>query len=145
MTEIVVSSTAVGKGLQSVDLLMIVAAIGEVLDGGLLIVIFATSGALEAFLTQRTAGSVRSLLNLAPDRVTVVQASGDELFVDGAVWTPSVVDALRCSWFPPVRILGAATLITFAGVLASHTEQHRLAGARLAAVSVGLMIPTLPL
>jgi cation-transporting P-type ATPase J len=39
-----------------VDLLMIVAAIGaaaigQVLDGGLLIVIFATSGALEAFLT----------------------------------------------------------------------------------------------
>lgn len=45
-----------------VDLLMIVAAIGaaaigQVLDGGLLIVIFATSGALEAFLTQRTADS----------------------------------------------------------------------------------------
>ena len=54
-----------------VDLLMIVAAIGaaaigQVLDGGLLIVIFATSGALEAFLTQRTADSVRSLLDLAP-------------------------------------------------------------------------------
>ena len=48
-----------------VDLLMIVAAvgaaaIGQVLDGGLLIVIFATSGALEAFLTRRTADSVRS-------------------------------------------------------------------------------------
>jgi heavy metal translocating P-type ATPase len=72
-----------------VDLLMIVAAIGaaaigQVLDGGLLIVIFATSGALEAFLTQRTADSVRSLLNLAPERATLVSASGDEMVVDAA-------------------------------------------------------------
>jgi heavy metal translocating P-type ATPase len=72
-----------------VDLLMIVAAIGaaaigQVLDGGLLIVIFATSGALEAFLTQRTADSVRSLLNLAPARATVIIASGGEAVVDAA-------------------------------------------------------------
>lgn len=58
-----------------VDLLMIVdaigaAAIGQVLDGGLLIVIFAASGALEAFLTQRTADSIRSPLDLTPERAT---------------------------------------------------------------------------
>ena len=44
-----------------VDLLMVVAAIGaaaigQVMDGALLIVIFATSGALEALATARTAG-----------------------------------------------------------------------------------------
>ncbi|WP_406405414.1 heavy metal translocating P-type ATPase [Streptomyces sp. NBC_01643] len=54
-----------------VDLLMIVAAlgaaaIGQVMDGALLIVIFATSGALEALATARTADSVRGLLDLAP-------------------------------------------------------------------------------
>ena len=43
------------------------AAIGQVLDGALLIVIFATSGALEALATARTADSVRGLLDLAPD------------------------------------------------------------------------------
>jgi heavy metal translocating P-type ATPase len=80
-----------------VDLLMIVAAIGaaaigQVLDGGLLIVIFATSGALEAFLTQRTADSVRSLLNLAPERATVITASGEETVVDAA--TLSVGDVI---------------------------------------------------
>jgi heavy metal translocating P-type ATPase len=72
-----------------VDLLMIVAAIGaaaigQVLDGGLLIVIFATSGALEAFLTQRTADSVRGLLNLAPERATLITPSGEETVVDAA-------------------------------------------------------------
>ena len=56
-----------------VDLLMVVAAlgaaaIGQVLDGALLIVIFATSGALEAVATARTADSVRGLLDLAPER-----------------------------------------------------------------------------
>jgi heavy metal translocating P-type ATPase len=58
-----------------VDLLMVVAAIGaasigQVLDGGLLIVIFATSGALEAVATKRTEDSVRGLLDLAPDTAT---------------------------------------------------------------------------
>ena len=71
-----------GKTLD-VDLLMVVAAIGaaaigQVLDGGLLIVIFATSGALEAVATQRTADSVRGLLDLAPDTATRLTATGEE-------------------------------------------------------------------
>jgi heavy metal translocating P-type ATPase len=66
-----------------VDLLMVVAAIGaaaigQVLDGGLLIVIFATSGALEAVATQRTADSVRGLLDLAPETATRLTGTGEE-------------------------------------------------------------------
>ncbi|MFE7263429.1 heavy metal translocating P-type ATPase [Streptomyces sp. NPDC057592] len=66
-----------------VDLLMVVAAlgaaaIGQVLDGALLIVIFATSGALEAFATARTADSVRGLLDLAPARATRLGEAGAE-------------------------------------------------------------------
>jgi cation-transporting P-type ATPase J len=58
-----------------VDLLMVVAAIGaaavgQVFDGALLIVIFATSGALEALATRRTADAVHSLLDLAPPQAT---------------------------------------------------------------------------
>ncbi|MBQ6644008.1 MAG: HAD-IC family P-type ATPase, partial [Saccharopolyspora sp.] len=65
-----------------VDLLMIVAAIGaaaigQVSDGGLLIVIFATSGALEAFATARTEDSVRGLLDLAPDTAVLLR-DGEE-------------------------------------------------------------------
>ncbi|MFH9292740.1 heavy metal translocating P-type ATPase [Streptomyces sp. NPDC017520] len=70
-----------------VDLLMVVAAlgaaaIGQVLDGALLIVIFATSGALEAVATARTADSVRGLLDLAPDTATRLRADGVEETVD---------------------------------------------------------------
>ncbi|MEJ3746477.1 heavy metal translocating P-type ATPase [Actinomycetes bacterium KLBMP 9797] len=66
-----------------VDLLMVVAAIGaagvgQVFDGALLIVIFATSGALEAYATRRTADSVRSLLDLAPPHATRLGAAGEE-------------------------------------------------------------------
>ncbi|GAA4971453.1 heavy metal translocating P-type ATPase [Streptomyces hyderabadensis] len=66
-----------------VDLLMIVAAlgaaaIGQVLDGALLIVIFATSGALEALATARTADSVRGLLDLAPTTATRVRDGAEE-------------------------------------------------------------------
>jgi len=66
-----------------VDLLMVVAAIGaatigQVLDGGLLIVIFATSGALEAVATHRTAESVRGLLDLAPDQATRLTDTGEQ-------------------------------------------------------------------
>ncbi|MFI8253130.1 heavy metal translocating P-type ATPase [Streptomyces filamentosus] len=70
-----------------VDLLMVVAAlgaaaIGQALDGALLIVIFATSGALEALATARTADSVRGLLDLAPATATRVLADGSEETVD---------------------------------------------------------------
>ncbi|MEV8326886.1 heavy metal translocating P-type ATPase [Kitasatospora sp. NPDC056731] len=66
-----------------VDLLMIVAAIGaasigQVMDGALLIVIFATSGALEALATARTQDSVRGLLDLAPSTATRLLDDGGE-------------------------------------------------------------------
>ncbi|MGW1679330.1 heavy metal translocating P-type ATPase [Saccharopolyspora sp. NPDC002376] len=66
-----------------VDLLMIVAAlgaaaIGQITDGALLIVIFATSGALEAFATARTEDSVRSLLDLAPETAVRVRDGAEE-------------------------------------------------------------------
>jgi heavy metal translocating P-type ATPase len=72
-----------------VDLLMIVAAIGaaaigQVLDGGLLIVIFATSGAQEAYATKRTSDSVRALLTLAPERASLIEPDGHERSVDAA-------------------------------------------------------------
>ncbi|MGW1008184.1 heavy metal translocating P-type ATPase [Streptomyces sp. NPDC002520] len=70
-----------------VDLLMVVAAlgaaaIGQVLDGALLIVIFATSGALEAVATARTADSVRGLLDLAPTTATRLLPDGGDETVD---------------------------------------------------------------
>jgi heavy metal translocating P-type ATPase len=72
-----------------VDLLMVLAAIGaaaigQVLDGGLLIVIFATSGALEAVATHRTAQAVRGLLDLAPERAVRIDEDGREQVVDAA-------------------------------------------------------------
>ncbi len=72
-----------------VDLLMIVAAIvaaaiGQVFDGALLIVIFATSGALEALATKRTEDSVKALLDLAPERATRLLSGGEEEAVDTA-------------------------------------------------------------
>ncbi|MBB5139231.1 heavy metal translocating P-type ATPase [Thermocatellispora tengchongensis] len=74
-----------------VDLLMVLAAIGaaaigQVLDGALLIVIFATSGALEAYATRRTRDAVRGLLDLTPGTAT-------RLTGRGADETEEVVDA----------------------------------------------------
>ena len=80
---------ALRAGTLDVDLLMVLAAIGaaavgQVLDGGLLIVIFATSGALEAVATHRTAQAVRGLLDLAPDQATRLDDAGGERAVDAA-------------------------------------------------------------
>ncbi|GGY10572.1 heavy metal translocating P-type ATPase [Streptomyces anandii] len=74
---------ALKEKMLDVDLLMVVAAlgaaaIGQVLDGALLIVIFATSGALEAIATARTADSVRGLLDLAPATATRLGDDGTE-------------------------------------------------------------------
>nr|WP_253774220.1 heavy metal translocating P-type ATPase [Goodfellowiella coeruleoviolacea] len=72
-----------------VDLLMVAAAlgaaaIGQVVDGALLIVIFATSGALEALATARTEDAVRGLLHLAPDTATLLGPDGQERTVPSA-------------------------------------------------------------
>jgi cation-transporting P-type ATPase J len=108
-----------------VDLLMIVAAIGaaaigQVLDGGLLIVIFATSGALEAFLTQRTADSVRSLLDLAPESATVITEFGQETVVDAAAL--SIGDTILVR--PGERIGGDGQVISGA----SDVDQASITG-----------------
>ncbi|TDC30058.1 cadmium-translocating P-type ATPase [Micromonospora sp. 15K316] len=83
-----------------VDLLMVLAAIGaaaigQVFDGALLIVIFATSGALEVLATRRTADSVRGLLDLAPPRATRLRGDGDEEAVDTAALTVGDVIVVR--------------------------------------------------
>ncbi|GAA2201381.1 heavy metal translocating P-type ATPase [Streptomyces bangladeshensis] len=74
---------ALAEKTLDVDLLMVVAAlgaaaVGQVMDGALLIVIFATSGALEALATARTADSVRGLLDLAPATATRLRSDGTE-------------------------------------------------------------------
>lgn len=72
-----------------VDLLMIVAALGAaglglwrreyhlIVDGAVLILIFAVSGALEGYAMQRTERSIRSLMSLTADTARVV-LYGDE-------------------------------------------------------------------
>ncbi|MEU9824216.1 heavy metal translocating P-type ATPase [Micromonospora chersina] len=94
-----------------VDLLMIVAAIGaasigQVFDGALLIVIFATSGALEAVATARTADSVRALLDLAPERATRLLPDGGEEVVDTAELVVGDVIRIR-----PGERIGADALV----------------------------------
>ena len=72
-----------------VDLLMIVAALGAaalglwrqeyylIVDGAILILIFAISGALEGYAMQRTERNIRSLMSLTPDTARVMQ-QGEE-------------------------------------------------------------------
>jgi hypothetical protein len=60
-------------------------AIGQIFDGALLIVIFATSGALDDVATKHTADSVTGLLDLTPDRAVVVDGNGSERAVPATV------------------------------------------------------------
>jgi hypothetical protein len=73
----------------NVDQLMVVAAlvtavIGQPFDGALLIVVFATSGALAEVATRQTADSVRALFDLAPEQVTRLDDAGREERIDAA-------------------------------------------------------------
>ena len=99
-----------------VDLLMVVAAIGaaaigQVTDGALLIVIFATSGALEALATARTEDSVRGLLDLAPETATVLTPEGDEHIVRAADLEIGDVILIR----PGERIAADGAVVAGAG------------------------------
>jgi len=74
-----------------VDLLMIVAALGAaglglwrreyhlIIDGAILILIFAISGALEGYAMQRTERSIRSLMSLTQDTARVVHLGREEV------------------------------------------------------------------
>ncbi|WP_157410775.1 heavy metal translocating P-type ATPase [Actinoplanes rectilineatus] len=114
-----------------VDLLMIVAAIGaagigQVFDGALLIVIFATSGALEAFATARTADSVRALLDLAPEQATRVDTDGAEQTVGTAQLQVGELIRIR-----PGERVGADALVV---VGASEVDQATITGEPLPVV-----------
>jgi heavy metal translocating P-type ATPase len=108
-----------------VDLLMVVAAIGaaaigQVTDGALLIVIFATSGALEALATARTEDSVRGLFDLAPDAANRLGTTGTEETVKVADLVVGDVVVVR----PGERISADATVI--AG--SSEVDQATITG-----------------
>lgn len=72
-----------------VDLLMIVAALGAaglglwqreyhlIIDGAILILIFAISGALESYAMRRTERSIRSLMSLTSDTARVLRKGGE--------------------------------------------------------------------
>lgn len=74
-----------------VDLLMIVAALGAaglglwrgeyylIIDGGILILIFAISGALEGYAMRRTEKSIRGLMSLTPDTARVLLGGEPEM------------------------------------------------------------------
>lgn len=73
-----------------VDLLMIVAALGAaglglwrqeyylIIDGAVLILIFAISGALEGYAMQRTERDIRSLMELTPETARVIRDSQEQ-------------------------------------------------------------------
>lgn len=108
-----------------VELLMVAAAIGaaaigQVFDGALLIVIFATSGALEAFATKRTEDSVRGLFDLAPPTATKLTAHDDEETVDTSALDIGDVLVIR----PGERIGGDGVVL--AG--ASEVDQATITG-----------------
>ncbi|MDF5716084.1 MAG: heavy metal translocating P-type ATPase [Rhizonema sp. NSF051] len=74
-----------------VDLLMIVAALGAaglglwrreyhlIVDGGILILIFAISGVLEGYAMERTEQSIRSIMSLTQDTARVMRGEGEEI------------------------------------------------------------------
>jgi heavy metal translocating P-type ATPase len=113
-----------------VDLLMVAAAIGaagigQITDGALLIIIFATSGALEALATVRTQDSVRGLLDLAPETVTRVSGEGGEETVNAADLNVGDVLVVR-----PGERIGADASVIFG---ASDVDQATITGESLPA------------
>ncbi|WP_296104191.1 heavy metal translocating P-type ATPase [uncultured Corynebacterium sp.] len=108
-----------------VDLLMILAAIvaaaiGQILDGALLIVIFAISGALEVIVTQRTEHAISSLLSLAPEQSNLLNDDGTTCIVN----SKELQVGQRILIFPGQRIGGDGIVVD--GV--SEVDQQAVTG-----------------
>jgi len=96
-----------------VDVLMVVAAlaaaaIGQWRDGALLIVIFATSGALEELATRRTERSLRDLVTLTPETAERLDAAG----VPATVPARDLVAGDRALVRPGERVPADATVLS---------------------------------
>lgn len=110
-----------------VDVLMVLAAIGaaaigQIFDGALLIIIFATSGALEAIAIRRTEQSVSELLDIAPS--TTIRIDGDEeCLVNTAQLVPGDIIRVR-----PGERIGADGVVV-AGT--SEVDQSTITGESL--------------
>ncbi|MGQ4647222.1 heavy metal translocating P-type ATPase [Lyngbya aestuarii] len=84
-------TTLIKEHQLDVDLLMIVAALGAaglglwrqeyylIVDGAVLILIFAISGALEGYAMQRTERNIRSLMAVTPDTARLLQPAGEQM------------------------------------------------------------------
>lgn len=84
-------TTLIRENELDVDLLMIVAALGAaglglwqqdyhlIVDGAILILIFAISGALEGVAMQRTERSIRSLMNMTPDTARLIHQGQEQM------------------------------------------------------------------
>ncbi|MDT5349896.1 MAG: cobalt/nickel-transporting P-type ATPase [Mycobacterium sp.] len=100
-----------------VDLLMIVAAIGavaigQIFDGALLIVIFATSGALDEVATKHTADSVKGLLDLAPEEAVLLERGVDGDGRERVVPAADLVVGDRVLVRPGERIPGDGVVVS---------------------------------
>ncbi|MGB3328338.1 MAG: heavy metal translocating P-type ATPase [Thermomicrobiales bacterium] len=109
-------------GHVNVDLLMVVAAIGAATIGGwaegaLLLALFSSSNALEHHALERTRNAVRSLMELAPDTATLLDANGGQRTV--AVGTLAVGDRILVR--PGERVPTDATIITGSSSLDQST------------------------
>ncbi|QNJ92307.1 cadmium-translocating P-type ATPase [Mycolicibacterium fluoranthenivorans] len=118
-----------------VDLLMIVAAIGaaaigQVFDGALLIVIFATSGALEDLATRRTEDSVRALLDLAPERAVRLDEHGGEQVVSAEALRVGDLVLVRPGERIPADaiVVGGASDVDQSSVTGEPVPMAKLAG-----------------
>lgn len=104
----------------NIDILMTVAAfssvlIGSGLEGGLLLVLFALSGAMEDAVTLKAKGAISSLNKLSPTRATVVEG-------DGTLIEKSVKEILPGT----VILIKAGQLVPLDGVVISGTSSVNL-------------------
>ena len=69
--------------------------IGEYAEGAWVLVLFAVGTGLESLALERSRSSVRDLMKLAPTRVRIVDAGGDERLVDAADVAPGSAFVVR--------------------------------------------------
>lgn len=104
----------------NIDILMTVAAFSSVLigsgfEGGLLLVLFALSGAMEDAVTMKAKGAISSLNKLSPTRATVVEP-------DGTLIEKSVLEILPGT----IILIKAGQLVPLDGVVISGNSSVNL-------------------
>jgi Cd2+/Zn2+-exporting ATPase len=134
------SKHVLGINFLMIAVAMGAASLGHWWEGGVLLSLFSTSGALEDFARQRTESAIDSLFKEAPKQATVIEAEGKEKLVPVEFLTPGMIIAVRPGESIPVdaQVIRGQSAVDESNLTGESIPVEKAPGSRVLAGTLNL-------